>query len=362
MGPPFRGRRDGFLGYGNVALRVVTIHATKIEVEVSQGGTVFPEMDVFIPETRKDPDRMRVSVAELETLLRAGLDYLIVPGQWAAAEIAAFRAGLKDVCGNATPWLIVKLDSGETYERLEELVPVVEGVLISRREMALTVNPATVPMMTKEVIQMCSDSAKIVVTASEMLASMRRNATPTRAEVSDVANAVIDGTDAVVLSEEVANGKYGANAVAVMHRIITDVEAKQYVKPNWIKLTPAVTSEMDAISYGAYKTAQRIRAKALVCITKAGNTALKLASFRPPVPVIAVTFSADVMRRLAIIRGVEGILLDIDPNIDEVLPMVNDHLVRESWLKPGDPIIFVSVSLSSVGRESSNLFTIQEVS
>jgi pyruvate kinase len=192
---------------------------------------------------------------------------------------------------------------------------------------------------------------------------MRRNVTPTRAEVSDVANAVIDGTDAVMLSEEVANGKYGAKAVEVMSRIITDIEARATnVQLNWVKRAPKVANEMDAIAYHALRTAERIKAKAIVTITKAGNTARKLASFRAPVPIIAVTFSPAVMQRLSLVRGVECMLLDVAPNLDEVLPVVNDQLVRESWLKPGDQVIFVAISLSPVGRESSNLFTVQTLS
>jgi len=232
--------------------------------------------------------------------------------------------------------------------------------VISRREMALTLNPVTVPMITKEIIQRCNDEAKIVLTASEMLASMRHNVTPTRAEVSDIANAVIDGTDAVLLSEEVANGRFGDKAVEVMARIIIDIEsAATNIKPNWIKHTPTVANEMDAIAYHALRSAERVGAKAIVTITKNGNTPLKLASFRAPVPIIAVTFSAAVKRRLAIVRGVQTLLLDIDPNIDQVLPIVNDQLVRSSWLQAGDAVIFVAITLSPVGREASNLFTIQ---
>lgn len=350
-----------FIGSGNVVLKVTSARSDRVELEVTQGGTIFPEMEVAVPETRRDPDRLKVSVEELKELLEEGIDYLIISGQWPQHQIKEFREKLQKSYGDKASWLFLKVDSGDVFERLPSLVGEVDGVLISRREMSLTINPATIPMVTKEIIQLCNDQAKVVVTASEMLASMRRNATPTRAEVSDVANAVLDGTDAVVLSEEVANGKYGAQAVQVMHRIIRDIEERDHVRPNWIKHTPTVANEMDAIAYNAYRTAERIRAKSIVTITKAGNTAIKLASYRAPVPIIAVTFSENALRRLAIVRGVETLLLDIDPNLDEVLPLVNDHLVRFSWLKAGDPIIFVAITLSPVGRESSNLFTIQNL-
>ena len=346
-----------FLGPGYVSARVTSVQANLAELEVTQGGDVYSEMDVVIPETRKE--RQPVTAEELKDFLHEGVDYLIVPGQWTTATIAEYRGALVHEAGDAAPWLLAKVDSGEVCERLPELIQAVDGVLISRREMAYTVNPATMPMITKEIIQLCNDQAKVVVTASEMLASMRRNVTPTRAEVSDIANAVLDGTDAVVLSEEVANGRYGSEAVATIDRIIRDIEDYAHVAPNWIKHAPRVTNEMDAVAYEAYRTAERLNAKALVCITKGGNTALKLASFRPPVPIIAVTFTQPVVRRLSIVRGVDSLLLEVNPNLDEVLPVVNDRLVRSSWLKPGDRIIFVSITLSSVGLESSNLFNVQ---
>lgn len=351
-----------FVGAGNVVLKTLEVSGDKAICEVIQGGKIFPEMEIAVPSTRKDPERLLVSPEALKELLQEGIDFLVINGQWQLQRITAFRDALRQTYGDITPWLLVKVDSDDVYERLPQLLNITDGVMISRREMALTVNPATVPMLTKQIIQLCNDQAKIAVTASEMLASMRRNVTPTRAEALDAANAVLDGTDAIVLSEEVANGKYGAQAVQVMGRIISDIEERENVRPNWIKHTPRVENEMDAIAYNAYRTAERVQAKAIVTITKEGNTALKLASFRPPIPVIAVTFSENVRRRLGIVHGVRAIKLDGNPNLDEVLPVVNDQLVRESWLKPSDPIVLVAITLSPVGRESSNLFSIQVLS
>lgn len=348
-----------YLGNGIIALKAESVAKDKVQLIVEQPGMVYKGMEVVIPDTREESLRQEVDVGELGDLLASGIEYLIVPGVWKPTRAAKLKMELTQKYGDRSPWLFARIDSELAYENLHDLITSVDGVLISRREMALSINPATIPMITKEIIQQANDNAKVVVTASEMLASMRHNVTPTRAEVSDVANAVIDGTDAVVISEEVTNGRFGPDATEVMHRIIKDIETKQNVMLNWIKHTPVVASEMDAIAYHAYKTAERIKAKAIVCITVSGNTALKLASFRGPIPVIAATFSDSVQRRLSIVRGVESLLIENDPNLDDVLPQVNDRLLRGSWLKPGDPIIFVSITLSSVGRESSNLFTVQ---
>jgi pyruvate kinase len=348
-----------YLGNGIIALKVDSVSKDKVELKVEQPGNVYKGMEVVVPDTRDESLRRDVELNELAELLGLGIEYLIVPGDWKPTKVAKLKTDLATKYADRSPWVLAKIDSELAYENLHDLLTAVDGVLISRREMALSLNPATIPMITKEIIQQANDNAKIVVTASEMLASMRHNVTPTRAEVSDVANAVIDGTDAVVISEEVTNGKFGPDATEVMHRIIKDIETKQNLGLNWIKHTPVVASEMDAIAWHAYKTAERIKAKAIVCITVSGNTALKLASFRGPIPVIAATFSESVQRRLSVVRGVESLLIENDPNLDDVLPQVNDRLVRGSWLKPGDSIIFVSITLSSVGRESSNLFTVQ---
>lgn len=349
-----------FVGYGNVVLRTLETTPNKTTLEVIQGGTVYPETDLHVPDTRSKPTLSELKLDEIEALLKHGIDHLVLPGVIDPGEVTRFRTELAKR-RSIVPWLILRVDSLGVYETLEKLLPVVDGVLISRREMALSFNPATIPMITKEIIQRCNDQAKIVLTASEMLGSMRRNVTPTRAEVSDIANAVIDGTDAVVISEEVAHGKYATQALQVMRRIIADVEGRAFERPNWTKKAPAIVNEYDAISFAAYRTAERVNAKAIVCLTKAGNTAVRLASFRAPVPIIAVTFAQDVFRKMSLIRGVESIVLDIDPKIDEVLPFVNERLVRDSWLKAGDRIIFVTISLSSMGREASNLLTVQQL-
>jgi len=349
-----------YLGNGIISLKAESISKEQVSLIVEQPGKVFKGMDIIVPDTRDERLREAVELKDLTPLLKLGIEYLIVPGVWTPAVVTNFKSELVKTYGDRSPWLFAKIDSELAYKNLQDVIGVTDGVLISRREMSLSLNPATIPMITKEIFQEAIDNAKVVVTASEMLASMRHNVTPTRAEVSDAANAVIDGTDSVVISEEVSEGRFGSAAVEVMHRIIKDIELKKRsVGLNWIRSAPEVTNEMDAIAFQAYKTAERIKAKAIVCITVSGNTALKLASFRGDIPVIAATFSEAVQRRLSIVRGVESLLIENDPNLDDVLPQVNDRLVRGSWLKPGDSIIFVSITVSSVGRESSNLFTVQ---
>jgi len=355
--------RDGamvYMGYGRVVMKVKKLTKDQVTLEVMQGGTLFPNMEIHIPETRVRRSLDSIDDKFLQKICDLHVEYLVLPGITESSEIEKFSERIAKMTSDA-PWLILRIDSIEVYRRLDDLLPHVDGILISRREIALTTNPATIPMLTKEINQKADDYAKMVLTASEMLGSMRRGPTPTRAEVSDIANAIDDGSDALVLSEEVAHGPFAIQALAVMDRIIADTEKRGGSDLNWMKLEPSIQTEMDAIAYNAYLTAERVGAKAIVCITKAGNTALRLASYRAPVPVIAVTFDHRVARKLSLTRGVQPLVLNMDPNIDQVLPMVNEQLLRQSWLQAGDKIIFVSITLSSVSPRGSNLFTVQQL-
>ncbi len=356
----FRSDASVYIGYGLVVLKVVELAKDSVTLEVVQGGQVFPDSEIHIPETRAKRTLATLDKTFLQKLVDRHVDYFVLPGITDPAEIQAFRASLEKLSKDP-PWLILRVDSKNVYEKLDELIPLVEGLLISRRELALTTSPATIPMLTKEIIQKANDYAKLVVTASEMLGSMRRGPTPTRAEVSDIANAIHDGSDALMLSEEVTHGRFGARALNVMHSIIVDTEKTRIDVLNWVKVSPSIETEMDAVAFNAYTTAERVGAKAIVCVTKAGNTALRLASYQPPVPIIAVTFDPSVAKRLSLVRGVQALVLENDPGIGQVLPEVNDKLTRNSWLKPGDKIVFVAITLSPVSMKGSNLFTVQQL-
>ncbi|MCX6117530.1 MAG: pyruvate kinase [Proteobacteria bacterium] len=356
----FREGAQVYIGYGLVVLKVLEIGKDFVSLEVVQGGQIFPDSEIHIPETRAKRTLASFDKNLLQKLVDRRVSYFVLPGITDPNEIKAFRDHLLTLSKDP-PWLILRVDSKKVYENLDSLIETVEGLLISRRELALTTSPATIPMVTKEIIQKSNNYAKFVVTASEMLGSMRRGPTPTRAEVSDIANAIHDGSDALMLSEEVTHGRFGVRALGVMHNVIEDTEKQHISELNWMKLSPDIETEMDAVAFNAYKTAERVRAKAIVCMTKSGNTALRLSSYQPPVPIIAVTFQKDVANRLNIVRGVQAVVLDSDPEIGQVLPHVNDKLIKDSWLKPGDKIVFISVTLSPVSMKGSNLFTVQQL-
>jgi pyruvate kinase len=143
--------------------------------------------------------------------------------------------------------------------------------------------------------------------------------------------------------------------------VIENVEGEGSLPTSWEKRSPAIEDEFDAVAFEALKTARRVKAKALVCITKGGNTALRLGSYHPDIPIIGVTFNEDVGRRITLIRGVRGLVLKVNPKIEDVLLEVNNLLKTEERMEIGDPIVFLTVTLSSVGTSASNLFTVQRI-
>lgn len=355
----FVAEADIYIGSNNVMLKCLAVRDDVVSAEVVQGKAIYPRAVVKVPYTNKDIKANDLMAADIEQFLQHNIDFIVIPGITELEEVQNFQTFLKDKA-TALPWVILKVDTLKVYQELPRLIAAVDGVLISRREIALTTNPATVPMIAKEITQLCTDHSKLVITASEILGSMRYNPVPTRAEVSDIANAVIDGTDVIVLPEDLCLGSYFQRSLRLIYDVIADVEA-QMVAPNWDKQEPTIRNEYDALASSALRTAHRIKAKALVCLVSTGKTALRLSRFRTPVPIIAITFKRAMLSRLRIIGGVKGILLDSPPSLDDLLTTIGENLKEQTFLKSGDVVIFVTISLSPIGHAASNLLTVYKI-
>lgn len=297
---------------------------------------------------------------EDEIIHKTHCDYVIFPETNDLELLAQHKTQLLEKF-RTRPWLLLQAN-GKTIQQVQETLNLVDGFYVSRADLADSINPALVPMAFKELAHECHKRAKLVMVASDILASMKTKTTPTRAEVSDIANATIDGVDCVVISEEVIPGEYWQSAYQLCKKIIRDVETNLHLETvNWDKAALKAESILQTVTFHAFQTARRVEAKAIVCLTKAGNTARRLSSYRSDIPIIAATFTQDVQMRLSLVQGVHPILLSLDPNLDHVLPRVSEELKASSWIKTGDKIVFVTVSISSVGKEASNLFTVQQI-
>lgn len=350
-----------YWGYGDGIFKVLEFKKHAMHVQVEQSG-MLPQSTILYAPGRKSTTMAHIEALKSEDFLDAGVNYFVLPGCLDEGDVQGLRKRFpRD--DERSPWLIYRVDSAQALECFEAVLPWVDGLMISRRELALTAHPDRVPMVTKTLIHRCRQQAKLTIVASQMLGSMLHHITPTRAEVSDVANAVYDGADAVMISEDTLQGPYALQAIEVAHKVTSDVE-EHHLPYNLGSRSPHLihpTGEMDVICVQAARTARRIGAQALVCITQTGNTAVRLSSLSTHLPIIAITFHRRIARKLRLLRGVDSLVLKANPNLDEVLPRVNELLKSTSWLHVGDSFVFVTVTLSSMSREASNLFTIQSI-
>src|SRR5699024_253386 len=212
--------------------------------------------------------------------------------------------------------IIPKIENEEGIENIDEILQVSDGLMVARGDMGVEILPEEVPMVQKQLIQKCNEAGKPVITATQMLDYMQRNPRPTRAEASDVANAIFDGTDAIMLSGETAAGDYPVEAVQTMNnnavKAETILDENEYAQMSRSTIT-------DGISQSVTLTANNISASAIITPTESGYTARMIAKYRPKVPIIAVTFSEMISRKLALVWGVHPVLGRLASSIDELL-------------------------------------------
>lgn len=234
------------------------------------------------------------------------------------------------------PYLIAKIERAEAIPKLAEILAVSDGIMVARGDLAVEVGNAAVPALQKMMIRMARAHDKLVITATQMMESMITNPVPTRAEVSDVANAVLDGTDAVMLSAETAAGKYPLETVQQMAQICEAAEAHDSVELD-SDFTGQTFERIDqSIAMGALFTANHLGAKAIVALTDSGSTALWMSRHRVRIPIYALTPKIGTQRKMALYRNVRPMLMDTSAHRDEALAQAEGHLKRQGVVEKGD--------------------------
>ncbi len=294
-------------------------------------GMNLPGVQVSAPAlTEKDRE-------DVQDALKIGVDYLALSFVRRPEDIEELR-GL--VRGAATK-LVAKIEKATALDNLEKIVAVSDAVMVARGDLGVELPFEQVPLVQKRLISEANHQGKPVITATQMLESMVHNPRPTRAEASDVANAILDGTDAVMLSAETAVGQYPVEAVRAMDRIIREMERHPARREERRRETGSVHTE-DAIAWGTYAVARMLKTPLIVTLTKGGFTARKVAALRPPVPILAVTTEAPTYRQLALVWGVTPIVVDHVPGYDAMLTVVRDLILKRQYAKPGDCIVMTA--------------------
>ncbi len=325
---------DGLIVLTVDAVRGEAVHTTvKIGGELSNnkginkqgGGLTAPAL------TAKDMEDIRTAMS-----LQA--DYVAVsfPKNATDMEMARQLCNVAAAPYRHRPGLIAKIERAEAIPRLEEILRVSDGIMVARGDLAVEVGNAVVPALQKKMIRMARDMDKVVITATQMMESMITNPVPTRAEVSDVANAVLDGTDAVMLSAETAAGKYPLETVQEMAKICAAAEAAEDIQLD-ADFSGRVFSSIDqSIAMGALFTAHHLGAKAIVAMTDSGSTALWMSRHRIHIPIYALTPKIATQRRMALFRNVRPLLMDTSADRDTALDQAERHLKARSIVSSGD--------------------------
>ncbi len=338
---------------GLLELRIVKKHDRELTAKVIVGGMLksrkgvnLPDIDISMPSlTEKD-------IEDLEFGLDVGVDYVAMSFVRAARDVQEVISRVRAKGSNAA--IIAKIEKPEAVKVLDEIIEESDGIMVARGDLGIEIPSEQVPLVQKNIIERCRTAGKPVITATQMLDSMIVNPRATRAESSDVANAVMDGTDAVMLSGETAAGKYPAEAVQTMAKIIKSVESNsesiyyslKYRKPDWKE-----KQVIESLAYSCVTIAENVDAKAISTITHSGNTARRIAKFRPKVPIIAFTESQIVRRQLNLVWGVESVRLDEIFDTDLSVKMMEDHLAESGKVNTGDRVIIATgIPLAKRGR------------
>jgi len=278
---------------------------------------------------------------DIKTAMSFQADYIAVSFPKSATDMEMARQ-LANIAGEAyghKPMMIAKIERAEAIPLLQEILDASDGIMVARGDLAVEVGNAAVPALQKRMIKMARASNKLTITATQMMESMIFNAVPTRAEVSDVANAVLDGTDAVMTSAETASGKYPVETVEMMAAVCLEAEKSYACELDADFLNARFTRIDQSIAYGALFTAYHLRVKAIVALTESGSTALWMSRHNIDIPLIALTPSRSTQRKIALYRNVRTYELPYHPDREVVLANAEQILLDHSVVQKGDAIV-----------------------
>ncbi|PYO89054.1 MAG: pyruvate kinase [Gemmatimonadetes bacterium] len=275
---------------------------------------------------------------DVKDALKIGVDYLALSFVRRPEDIEELRGLVR----GASSKLVAKIEKATALDNLDKIVAVSDAVMVARGDLGVELPFEQVPLVQKRLIAEANHQGRPVITATQMLESMVHNPRPTRAEASDVANAILDGTDAVMLSAETAVGQYPVEAVRAMDRIIREMERHPLRHREERRRESESVHTEDAIAWGTYAVARMLKTPLIVTLTKGGFTARKVAALRPPVPILAVTTEASTYRQLALVWGVMPILVDHVPGYDAMLTVVRDLILKRQYAKSGDCIVMTA--------------------
>jgi pyruvate kinase len=333
------------LADGLMELIVEDVEAPRVKMRVIHGGTLTSNKGINLPGTRVSvPSLTEKDLRDLEFALEQEVDYLALSFVRSVEDVRDLLARIPE----GGPLVVVKVEKGHALENLEEIMEASAAAMVARGDLGVELPFERVPLAQKRMIQLANFTSRPVITATQMLESMIENPRPTRAEASDVANAIIDGTDAVMLSAETATGRFPMEAVKSMVRIAQEIEDSHIIRggPHYDipieRPVDGMTPTERAVAAATAEAARRLNAPLILTFTSSGSTARVVSSFRPPVPILAVTDSPRTYNQLALVWGVVPVLCSREAEFDEMLACGKHEALRRGLAAHGDRIVLTA--------------------
>jgi pyruvate kinase len=348
---------------GLMELRVMDVRPPRVHCRVTRGGLLRPNKGMNLPGIRVSaPSLTEKDLVDLEFVLGQGVDYVGLSFVQRPEDVADLRTRIP--VGTA---IVAKIEKDTALENLEGILKETDAVMVARGDLGVELPFEQVPIAQKRIVQLANLYGRPVITATQMLESMIENPRPTRAEASDVANALFDGTDAVMLSGETAAGRYPLLAIEAMVRIVAEIERSQalqhgpkYDVPILDHLRSGATPTEHAIAAATVEALRLLGAPAAVTFTRSGFSARLVSSYRPPVPILGVTDSPRTRNQLALVWGVHPVICQEEVTYDTMLACAREYLLRERLASPGDRIVVTAGAPFHV-RGTTNMLHVEEV-
>ncbi|NOZ60039.1 MAG: pyruvate kinase [Calditrichaeota bacterium] len=345
---------------GLIKLKVLRSDGEKVECEIVEGGALSDHKGINLPGVRiSQPSLTKKDVADLQFGIEQKVDFVAMSFVRHPDDILKIKKIIEQ--NRSEIMVIAKLEKPEAIHFLDEIIEVADGVMVARGDLGVEMPLEQVPSLQKIIIRKAIKKGKPVITATQMLESMRLFSRPTRAEVSDVANAIYDGTDAVMLSAETATGKFPVEAVRVMDKIIREAEShRDFIAVPHLRADEKTQSIADAVSNSACEAAEHLNTRAIVAFSKSGFTARMVAKYKPKTNIIAFTPSDVVRRQLNLSWGVTPFRMDYLENTDAIFAKTEEILIEKELVKKGD-VVSVLLGAPIFARGTTNLMKLHVV-
>ncbi len=349
-----------FLKDGAIQLKVVLAINNEVKCKIVVGGTLTANSGINVPGVKLNiPSVTTEDLNHLAFGVEQDVDFVAVSFVRSAADILRVRQFLEEKRAHIP--LIAKIERHEGVNDIERIIAEADGIMVARGDLGIEISLRRVPIVQKEIIRKCNQAGKPVIVATQMLESMVGARRPTRAEVSDVANAVLDGADAVMLSGETAIGKYPVRTINMMAGIVAEAEKIVPYERILLEKSQQVVAETDdAISYAACHMSQRLGATCIVAYTSSGYTALRVSKYRPKVPIIAITPHVSIVRRLALSWGIEPHLITEPVNVDMMFQEAAE-LALKTGIATRGKLVVITAGIPMGTPGSTNVVKVQRV-